>query len=351
MNNKCMKPTIIAKYLLDTDQEKDAIVMWMKDYSYYGDDTRMDILDALLEGSIQKCTLDSCIANNIFITSAKKRDIKLFNLCMKYNFNMHFDNDALLKRVVKRNNDTMVKILLENGVSVCTCDEILWICVEYVSIDSTCKTLQLLLEYGAIVDTHHDRILEHCIKQNAFNACKLLIEYGARVNFSDIKKIILTCDSYQRVEILQHLIDTDPSFDIEYDITWDYAIETDNEGLISLLIKNNPSACLCFDNMNLALKSALANGNLDIVKLLIEHGADIRAINLCDVAFNLEYYSIGIISIMIAHGVDPSMGNNFMVKCAVEYWRCDIVKELIDHGLCIQDLEPEIINKIEYMLM
>lgn len=356
MNNKLMDPEVIAKYLLDTNQEKEALLYITSKHCCYSADTYCSVVDALLKGLIEKGTLHTLCsqsADNFVLRLIDYDSYELFELVIKYDFGVQFDNDLLLEIAAKKCNPRSVKVLLDNGADVNANDgAALCACIDNVGVHVTtfaCFTLGLLLESGAHVEARNNYALKRTIESGEIKTFKLLIKHGAKMQRNDIEQIIFNVDMLTgcHISMLQILMVEDPSF-LANDEIFYRAIERNKRDLVELFIKNNFNVNTNKHAASAALNFAINEGATQIVKLLIKRGVNISD---CDIIFDeAKYEQMDIVLILIEAGVDISMGDNFMARCAAKYWRSDVIKELINRGLNIADLDTDTINKINYML-
>lgn len=357
IENESMSIAMIVKYIFDINNVRCALLLCLSR-------NKLIIIDAILEEWTRTGTLDGTIANTILTRASgigrgrcnrDHRGDAIFHLAIKYNLDLRFDNDVLLRLNAKRCKSSVVKLLLENGASEnihFNDDEAFYLCSEHTA--SACpdlSTVKLLLDAGANVGARDNAAIKFSIKFSTTDMLKLLMEHGGQISCHDITTTLGNIEWFEdgHLEILKYLMALS-IFDAKNSDYLLCAVECHYLELVQFLIDNGANVCA---NDNAALRLAINKANIDTIVLLLKCGADVNSINFGNTELFFEKIisnsNVDVINALIDYGVNIQIQNNFMIKCAVKYWRSDIVKRLIDHGLNIADCDADIINKINYM--
>jgi len=126
--------------------------------------------------------------------------------------------------------------------------------------------------------------LVHAISHGDENIVKLLISYGARINFIDkhgYVPLIFACN-FNNLSLTKLLIDYGANVNLsdeDGDVALLFASENGNEDMLNLLISHDANINLQNGNGYSALMLAAHAGETDIVKRLIDLGADLNLQN------------------------------------------------------------------------
>jgi ankyrin repeat protein len=82
--------------------------------------------------------------------------------------------------------------------------------------------------------------------------------------------------------------------------------------------------------MNLA--EAAINGHLDVVRSLVENGADIHADNDFALRYTAVNGHIDIVRFLVENGADIHANNDLALRWAAEYGHLDVVRYLVENG-------------------
>ena len=85
-------------------------------------------------------------------------------------------------------------------------------------------------------------------------------------------------------------------------------------------------------DVNDALIKAILNGHLEVVRYLIEHGADIHAQNDSALRWASHNGHLEVVKHLVEHGADVHAEDDHALRLASEHGHLDIVKYLTEHG-------------------
>ena len=72
--------------------------------------------------------------------------------------------------------------------------------------------------------------------------------------------------------------------------------------------------------------------HLEVIKLLIENGADVSAGNNCALMMASENGRLEVVKLLIENGADVSVRNNYALQWASIYGHLEVAKLLIENG-------------------
>lgn len=156
---------------------------------------------------------------------------------------MVMEPNKMLIKTVKQSFLPGVKVALERGADINTVDD-KHNALDYAIYNKNSEIIDYLLDNGiSIINEFH--ILSKVISENNYNLIKRLIEYGININAP-----IPYTGSMSMLSI---------------------AIRYKNRGIIKLLIENGVDVT---HNRNAALKHLIYNCDTELIKLLLEKGAN-----------------------------------------------------------------------------
>jgi len=134
---------------------------------------------------------------------------------------------------------------------------------------------------------------------------------------------------YGHLEVVKLLIDYGANIKIDNNRAVRYASMMGHYDVVKLLIENDADI---YAKDNAAVKYASQNGHYETVKLLIDSGADIHAENNYAVRYASENGHYETVKLLIDSGADIHEDDNAPVILASKRDHFDVVKLLISHG-------------------
>ena len=281
-----------------------------------------DILKLLLEHGAKQ-GICRAIADAIF-----NKNAEIIQILSEYGAQDCFDEPPLLEAVEKGDAD-IVKLLLKYGANVDKKNLDGWTALMKASQkgDSKLEIIELLLKHGAQVDLQNDdgesALIVAAQNSQAKLAIKLVREYGASVGLKKKHSswtALMEASESGSIDIVKLLLDHGAN-----DLGWALVLAILNKynDIIELLLENGAQV----DDKNWSsifnqspLIMAVETGDADIVKLLLKHGAK---------------QGIEIIRILSGHGAHVDEidlpGQPLLVE-AVERGDADVVKALLKYG-------------------
>ena len=114
-----------------------------------------------------------------------------------------------------------------------------------------------------------------------------------------------------------------------------FSIKNNNLGLLQYLIENN------FITNDEALIYASSNGHLDVVKYLVDHGANVNADDDEALIWASKNGHLDVVEYLVDNGANVNAEDDYALRLASENGHTDIVKYLVDHGANIHTRDDE----------
>ncbi len=90
-----------------------------------------------------------------------------------------------------------------------------------------------------------------------------------------------------------------------------------------------------------ALISAAEDGHLDVVGLLLEHGAHVHAVDDLALRFAATKGHRDVVRLLLEHGADIHAGDDLALRWAARYGHSGVVKLLLEHGADVHTVDDE----------
>lgn len=293
------KDAVRAKFILDHN-----VPVTTNDFiAAFDAEILMDIAYEMLKHLVTVDVKEIQRFKNLLLTAAiDKNDINLAKNLIKQGADVNADNetlDASLRKAINKGSSEFVTLLLESGAEILPGDLSI-----AIRTKASVEIIQQLLKYGANVDEKSwgTPVVNFAIDSAPY-AVKLLIDHGAELDINQTGRAILARAIENNVPI----------------------------DAIALLIENG--APVNVNGLHRPLDKAILKNDPAIVRLLLEHGAEIRPSTL---SFALENNAqLGVIHELLKHGanpnnqqdVDPSLISACWAKAPIE-----VIRELINHG-------------------
>ena len=251
------------------------------------------------------------------------------------------DEPPLVVAVEKGDTD-VVKLLLQHGANVNQKNSHGWTALMKASKkgDSKLEIIELLLKHGAQVDPQNDdgksALMVAAQNSQAKLATKLVREYGASVGLKQKHSswtALMEASESGSIDIVKLLLEHGAD-----DLGWALvlAILNRDDDIVKLLLKhdaiiNDDDWAYVFNKPPLIV--AVEEGDMDMVKLLLEHGAK-QGLDLAikEAIFNMNAEIIQILSEQGAQVDKMDWSNHSPLVEAVEKGDIDVVKLLLKHG-------------------
>jgi len=157
-----------------------------------------------------------------------------------------------------------------------------------------------------------------------FDLVQFLVEHGADVNTAELNFSVIRVPCHLKMNIVKYLVEC--GMNISSNALLYSACKRDCLDIVKYLVEHGANIHLHND---LALQIASEYGSLSVVVYLVENGANIHAES--DAAF-LKTNHIYVIKYFLENGVDVQTQNNLAIKRACRANNLDNIKLLINHG-------------------
>ncbi|KAK2723984.1 hypothetical protein QYM36_002353 [Artemia franciscana] len=223
------------------------------------------------------CMQTKCIGGQTLLHHAVwEGKADLCNLLIKSGAELdatNFHGETPLGTAIKTSNLDLVKLLLKLGANP-NCGECLHLAVEKGRTD----LCELLIDFGAKLDAtnvYGETPLEPAIRTSNLDLVKLLLKRGANPN---CRECLHHAVWEGKADVCKLLIQSGAELDatnVYGETPLGTAIRTSNLDLVKLLLKHgaNPNCGECF-GFAPPLHMAIINNNLELVKLLLKRGAN-----------------------------------------------------------------------------
>ncbi|WP_339045825.1 ankyrin repeat domain-containing protein [Candidatus Mesenet endosymbiont of Agriotes lineatus] len=250
----------------------------------------------------------------------------------------------------KKGDTAKVKSLLKIGINVDTKDwngsTPLLLAIEKKHIE----TVKLLLKHNANVNVKNGfwtTPLSLSIREGYIEIAELLLEHGADVAFAarssfaewkDDNELAIFAAAKGYTKILELLLNRGVSANLKRnsDTLLHLALEKGHTGVVALLLKHGADINAKCVLGRSPLDHAICKKYKEIVRLLLERGANA---NLTDSVFSAAYNGCSkIMELLLRHGADVGAIGNFgdtPLHIAAEFGHTEIVKFLLDRGVNI----------------
>ncbi|KAF8129139.1 ankyrin repeat-containing domain protein [Mycena galopus ATCC 62051] len=236
----------------------------------------------------------------------------------------------------------IVELLLAHGADVNIEGGIYGTALQAACARGKVEIIKLLLDHGAdmnIEGGYHGTALQCASAKGNVEIVKLLLDHGADMNikggFYDM--VLAAAAVYGQLDVAKLLLDHGASVNIEGCTNPALRNAEGKLEVVKFVIEQGADLHIDLPYHGTPLCAASERGELEIVKYLIEHGADPnihcsqgRALRHASTGGNLE-----VVKFLIEHGADPNIEEFYYgtpLCAASERGELEIVKYLIEHG-------------------
>ena len=190
------------------------------------------------------------------------------------NFDIRIDNDIFLILAVESNNIDSVTYFIDQGLDITTCDNYI---INYSLQKISNEMLELIISYGADININNGTPLIKAVRFGSIKCVEMLINHGADYSLQNYEAVDLSVERGQEFVLF----------------------------FINLGIDINM-------NNDIMLKSAIDIRNYEVIKLLLDRGADMTKLSPGDLYDIIASLNIDIISLFL--NLDFSVLNSYFNK-------------------------------------
>ena len=248
---------------------------------------------------------DDFLLNELLTKAVENNEPENVKLRISQGANIHYRNGLAIIISCRDGNVDMVKFLLELGADVHAQEES---SLDTAALHGRIDVVKLLIEAGANIHYDNDDILYQCTKNNQPDVIKILLEAGVNINNCK-RSFLISCEKgYYHIAKL--------------------FIETCNN-----VASDNPDALIV----------AAQNGHTSVVRLLLESGADVHAAASKEIVALYNLFLLDFDITMMKSGKYFDNPRDCALLWSTYNGHIDVVKVLIEFGADIHLYDGDII--------
>ena len=243
------------------------------------------------------------------------------------------EGETPLQIAVEKKHDKLAVFLMEKGADTTAINEYNETLLNTAIMNDLSETAKILIEKGADVNAKYSRPLHSAIDNSNFELVKLLVEKGCDVNTKDINgntPLNRLCKTYPNQV-------TEAEGQIDKNSVKIAELLIENGAEINVRNKVGKTPLIYAFRIGLACKENDAS-KYDLARLLLSKGADANATLLQ--AFK-ENYNLEILKVLVEHSADVNVSfssetETNLLHSAIKKGDIDMVKFLIEAGATLQ---------------
>lgn len=190
---------------------------------------------------------------------------------------------------------------------------------------------ELLLQFNLNND-----FLENVIsKTNEPKGNLVLLNYIIDNGLKEINKLFMDLCSFGNLHVIEYLFKTQKiDIHFENDLALHIAAENGHLDVVKLLLDKGANI---HADRDYALSISAENGHLDVVELLLGKGADMHAANDYALCCAAENGYLNIVKLLLDKGANIHADNDYSLRLAAKKEHYDVVELLLKHSLKIKN--------------
>lgn len=173
-------------------------------------------------------------------------------------------------------------------------------------------------KFSLAVDDNNITVVEECIKTETPHAVKKAMIYACSCGLVDVARCIVNSGVL------------DLSFTEEYSPLC-LATRSGHIEIVKLFFEN-PSIVLSYEHIALATQWAAGEGELEILKFLESHGADIHYNKDWALCCGIRYGHVDVVKFLLENKADPTVHDNYPIRYAPLSNKCEILRLVLENG-------------------
>jgi ankyrin repeat protein/GTPase SAR1 family protein len=244
---------------------------------------------------------------------------------------MAWSDHPLLVEAVDKGDAYIVKLLLEHGAK----QEIDRAITDAIFNKNT-EIIQILSEHGAQVDEDCFDALIEAVEKGDADIVKLLLEHGAK---QEIDRAITDAIFNKNTEIIQILSEHGAQVDEDCFDALIEAVEKGDADIVELLLEHGAT-----HEIEYAMSRAIWNEQTEIIQTLSDHGAQIDDDSYedgvdeePDLVTACEIGNLNVAKLLLEHGAKDSKYPGWALTEAILNKHTEVIDLLLEHGVCVAD--------------
>jgi ankyrin len=307
---------------------------------------RIDIAKMLLERNVD---IEKCMGNPLH-TACKYNHVEMVKVLLDHGMDIEtlaYGHATPLYSACQQNSIDVIKYLLERGASQ---DNKNYCPLSIACITNNVEVIKILLDQGINITSDALTYLPKACEDGKIEIVKILLDYGAnilstmRYSYKDSTSIYLTCMN-KNLDILkillQHCVKIDKHYLIEISINY---IKPGYRKVIKMLIDYGADVNKHMLHQQMPLDYACRSGAIDIVAMLLHCNANIKGENGFRAIVNARSSrSVEIIKLLLENGADyTSVSKKYINKT----WRNAI--KSIEHDYKINEISHGVLQDLRF---
>lgn len=244
-----------------------------------------------------------------FIVAVKSRNMKLARRFLDHGADANACDGDALEMAAFRGDMRMANLLLDHGAKVNVSP---YRALESAARANHLEMARLLLDHGAEIDARDGIALKVAVRHHHFEMAKLLVEYGAQVNASNGAALEAAVEQNQ-VEMAKLFLGSGAEINASGGAALDVVVRRGHFEMAKLLLESGADAKLVqtYEGRT-ALWPAVTFRRLELVRLLLEYGAEVNHCNVYGKTILHEAALNGyedVMQLLLEYGADANITN------------------------------------------
>lgn len=257
-----------------------------------------------------------------FINSAKAGNYKKVKSLLDKEVNVHAGGESALRLATENGHLEVVKLLVEYGADIHYFQDE---CLAIASEGGHLELVKFFLEHTTFTQSKNSAFILSASNEHT-DIVKLLLENGADVHFSQDYALV-TASERGHTEIVKLLLKFGADVHAQNNFALRKASENGYSKVVKLLLKHGADAQ---ERNNELLLKASKKGYVDIINSFLAYGLGTNKDSALVRAS--EYGNMGVVRLLLSYGADPTAFNNLAIKSADAMGQTNIVNVLKKAG-------------------